>query len=128
VRDLGEVEAALRSLTPVRERGRLINSDDLTFPSFAAIAAPARALRLPSGAHRPSYARACSLLGYGPDLDATWLRAVQTADQVRCGQPVGEIAFERPAHITFMLDRTTAEAIGLALPRELLLWADEVTG
>jgi ABC-type uncharacterized transport system substrate-binding protein len=57
-----------------------------------------------------------------------WLRAVQMADQVLRGQPVGEIPFEQPTRIILTLNRDTARSIGLVFPQERLLRADEVIG
>ena len=92
VRDAGEIESALRSLTPVREHVLLVNIDELMFANFVSTAALARTLRLPSGSEHQAYVQAGGLFSYGPDQKAMWLRAVQMADQVLRGQPVGEIA------------------------------------
>jgi putative tryptophan/tyrosine transport system substrate-binding protein len=128
VRDAGEIEAALRSLTPVREHVLLVNTDELMFANYGSTAALARALRLPSGAQHQVYVQAGGLFSYGPDLAAMWQRAVQMTDQVLRGQPVGEIAFEQPTRITLTLNRHTAKSIGLTFAQELLLRADEVIG
>jgi putative ABC transport system substrate-binding protein len=128
VRDAAEIEAALRSLTPVREHVLLVNIDGLMFANYASTATLARTLRLPSGSQHQAYVQAGGLFSYGPDLKAMWLRAVQMADQVLRGQPVGEIPFEQPTRIILTLNRSTADFIGLAFPREMLLRADEVIG
>ena len=86
------------------------------------------ALRLPSGSQHQAHAQAGGLCSYGLDLRAMWHRAVQMADQVLRGHPVGEIPFEQPTRIILPLTRSTAAAIGLAFPREMLLRADEVIG
>jgi putative ABC transport system substrate-binding protein len=98
------------------------------FANFASIAALARTLPLPSGSQHQRYVQVGGLFSYGPDVDAMWLRAVQMADQVLRGQPVGDMSFEQPTRISLTLNRTTADDIGLVLPRELLLRADEVIG
>lgn len=126
VRDAGEIEPALRALTPVREHVLLVNADELMFANYASTAALARALRLPSGSQHQDYVRSGGLFSYGPDMDAMWLRAVQMADQVLRGKPAGEIPFEQPTRIILTLNRATAGAIGLTFPQELLLRADGV--
>jgi putative ABC transport system substrate-binding protein len=128
VRNAGEIEAALRSLTPVREHALLVNVDTLVYVNFASIAAQARALRLPSGSQAQHYVESGGLFAYGTDVTAVWLRTVQKADQVLRGQPVGEIPFEQPTRIILTLNRDTARNIGLTFPHELLLRADEVIG
>jgi ABC-type uncharacterized transport system substrate-binding protein len=128
VRDAAEIEAALRSLTPVREHVLLVNTDTLMFVNYASIAAQARTLRLLSGSQHQGYVQAGGLFAYGTDLTAVWLRTVQKADEVLRGKPVGEIAFEQPTRIILTLNRDTARSIGLTFSRELLLRADEVSG
>lgn len=128
VRDAGEIEPALRALAPVREHVLLVHSDPLMAASYASTAALARTLRLPSGAQHRSYVQAGGLFSYGPDLQAMWRRAVQMADQVLRGQPVGEIPFEQPTRIILTLNRATAGSLGLTFPQDLLLRADEVIG
>lgn len=128
VRDAGEIEPALRALTPVRDHVLLINIDELMFVNYASTAALARTLRLPSGSQHQGYVRSGGLFSYGPDMDAMWLRAVQMADQVLRGRPVGEIPFEQPTRIILTLNRATAGAIGMTFPQELLVRADEVIG
>jgi putative ABC transport system substrate-binding protein len=128
VRDAGEIDTALRSLMPASEHVLLASPDTLMFANFASIAALARTLPLPSGSQHQRYVQVGGLFSYGPDVDAMWLRAVQMADQVLRGQPVGDMSFEQPTRISLTLNRTTADAIGLVLQRELLLRADEVIG
>ena len=69
-----------------------------------------------------------SLFSYGPDLTAMWQRALQTADQVLRGRPVGGMPFEQPTRISLTLNQATASSFGLTSPRKLLLRADEVIG
>jgi len=128
VRDAGEIEPALRALTPVREHVLLVSIDELMFANYASTAALARTLRLPSGSQHQAYVRSGGLFSYGPDHAAMWQRAVQMAAEVLRGQPVAEMPFEQPTRIVLALNRSTADSIGLAFPREMLLRADEVIG
>jgi putative ABC transport system substrate-binding protein len=128
VRNAGEIEAALRSLTPVREHVLLINWDTLTFANFAPIAAQARTLRLPSGSQHQFYAQVGGLFAYGADMMAGFLRTLQKADEVLRGKPVGEIPFEQPTRVILTINQDTAKSIGLTFPREMLVRADEVIG
>jgi putative ABC transport system substrate-binding protein len=128
VRDASEIEAALRTLTPAREHVLGVNHDTLMFANSGPTAAFARTLRLPSFSQNQGYVQAGGLFSYGPDLAALWQRAVQMADQVLRGAPVGEIPFEQPTRISLTLNRATAGVIGLVFSQELLLRADEVIG
>jgi len=66
VRDAGEIEAALRSLTPVREHVLLVDADPPTFPNYGSTARLARTLRLPPGAQSHSYVEAGGPFSHGP--------------------------------------------------------------
>lgn len=128
VRDTGEIETALRSLTPAAEHVLGVNVDEMMFANYPSTAGLARTLRLPSFSQHQYYALVGGLFSYGPNLGAMWLRAVQMASQLLRGQPVGEIPFEQPTRIILTLNRSTADNIGLALSQEMLLRADEVIG
>ncbi len=125
VRDYSQIEAAIGSLIPVQDHVLMVNFDRL-LPEYPRIAAIARAAKLASASEAQTYAQLGGLMSYGPDLSGHTRRAVQLADKVLRGAVVGDIPIEQPTLIRLTLNQRTAREIGLALPQELVLRADEV--
>jgi putative ABC transport system substrate-binding protein len=65
------------------------------------------------------------LLDYGPDDVDLSRQAARFVKRILEGTPPGELPFEQPRY-RLTIDLRTAKAIGLTIPRSLLLRADEV--
>jgi putative ABC transport system substrate-binding protein len=83
--------------------------------------------RLPSAFPIRSFVEAGGLISYGP-LEAEMQRATERAavymDRVLRGARVAEMAIDQPSRYEFALNARTASAIGISLPRALVLRAD----
>jgi putative ABC transport system substrate-binding protein len=66
------------------------------------------------------------LMSYGPDLDEIIRRHAWMIDKIFKGAKPTGIPVEEPAKFTFSINLRTARAMGLAIPRSLLMQADEV--
>ncbi|HEY2188697.1 MAG TPA: ABC transporter substrate-binding protein [Caldimonas sp.] len=71
-------------------------------------------------------ARDGMLLGYGGDPDDLVRRGVAMIDKILKGARAGDLPIERPTTFRLSVNLKTARAIGVAIPRSLLLRADEV--
>ena len=74
----------------------------------------------------PDYPEAGGLMSYGPDVTYNFRRAAYYVDRIVKGAKPGELPFEQPMRFQLVLNLRTAKAIGLTVPRELLLRADRV--
>ncbi len=120
------VSDAFRKLAEVPGTGAV----QLTSPgsSVYAVAIAEAALRygIPMISFLTSLARAGALLGYGPDQDVYFRRAVTIARKILGGERAGEIPIERPDRFQLIVNMKTARALGLIMPPAVLAGADEV--
>lgn len=82
--------------------------------------------RLPSIGTYREYVEAGVLVSYGPDVAASYRRGAIYVDKILKGAKPGELPFEQPNKIHLAINRRTAKALRISVPRELLLRADEV--
>jgi len=82
--------------------------------------------RLPTSYIAREYVQAGGLLAYGPNFAAIYRRAGDFFDKILRGTKPGTIPVEQPTKFDFVINLTTAKAIGLDVPPTLLARADEV--
>ena len=66
------------------------------------------------------------LMSYGQDLVEHYRRAATYVDKILKGAPPRGLPIEQPTVLEFVINRKTAKALGLAIPRELELRADRI--
>jgi putative ABC transport system substrate-binding protein len=84
--------------------------------------------KLPSVWEWAEQVRDGGLMAYGTSLSALYDRVASYIDRVFKGARIGELPIEQPTTFGLVVNQRTARAIGLGLPRPLLLRADEVIG
>ncbi|MCW5661094.1 MAG: ABC transporter substrate-binding protein [Burkholderiaceae bacterium] len=72
------------------------------------------------------YVERGGLMSYGADLVDLGRRAAVLIDKILKGASAGDLPIEQPTRFELVIRQGTARALGLALPRALLLRADEV--
>jgi putative ABC transport system substrate-binding protein len=94
----------------------------------ARLAALAMAHRLPcvSGSGDAQFARAGGLMNYGANIAVSWQRAATHVQRILQGAKPAELPIEQPSRFELTVNARTAEALGLTLPPQVLLLADEV--
>ena len=66
------------------------------------------------------------MLSYGADRVDTFRRAASYVDRILRGEKPGDLPVQFPTKFEMVVNRKTANALGLALPPSILLRADEV--
>jgi putative tryptophan/tyrosine transport system substrate-binding protein len=82
--------------------------------------------RLPALYIRREFAEAGGLLAYGPSFSDNYRRAATYVDKILKGAKPADLPVQQPTKFELILNRGTAKALGLTIPRSLLLQADEV--
>ena len=81
---------------------------------------------LPSIFSAQEHVEAGGLMSYGQSLTDLYRRAAGYADKIFKGAKPADMPIEQPAVFSLAINRKTAKALGLTIPQELLLRADEV--
>ena len=84
------------------------------------------ATKLPTTSSITETARAGALMAYGPDYPDLFRRAAEVADKIMRGVNPGDIPVEQPTKFYLAINLKTAKALGLTVPNNVLVLADEV--
>ena len=120
---LGE---ALQGALRARCEGIVVFPDQGMMRRSERIAAFAQQHRMPATSGWAEFARRGNLMSYGPNIQQVFRRLGAYADRVLKGTRPADLPVELPVTIEHILNLRSARAMGLAVPRPLLLGADEV--
>ena len=123
-----EIGAALSALMQERPQAVTFLRETLFNRRGRQIADFALKHRVPSIAAFEGYVEDGGLMSYGDDQIERNRRAAILVDKILKGANPAELPFEQPTKFYFGINRKTAQALGLAIPQELLLQADRVIG
>ena len=86
----------------------------------------ANVARLPTITGVREFVEAGSLMSYGPYFPDLFRRAAAYVDKILRGAKPGDLPVEQPTSFDFVINVTSAKALGLTVPPTLLARADEV--
>ena len=120
--DIAHVFGALKG----QADGLYIVENALTGANATAIATLAIDAQLPTISGSGQMFEAGGLMNYGPNYPALFRRAAEIADKILHGAKPGDIPVEQPTKFDLSINLKTANALGLTIPHNLLVLADEV--
>jgi putative tryptophan/tyrosine transport system substrate-binding protein len=145
--ELGEAQGAARTLGLEFDALEIRQAEDIA-PAFEAIKDRAEALyvcpdglvdankirintsalgaRLPTMHGYREYVEAGGLMSYGANLPDLYRRSADYVDKILRGANPGDIPVEQPTKFDFIVNLTTAKALGITLPLTLQTSANEV--
>jgi len=65
-------------------------------------------------------------MSYGANISALYRRASELVDKILRGAKPGDIPVEQPTEFDLVINLKTAKTLGLTIPHNLLVLADEV--
>ena len=98
----------------------------LTEINVSPIVTLALGAQLPTSLTSAESVRAGGLMSYGPDYPAIFRRAADYVDKILRGTKPGDLPVEQPTKFDLVINLKTAKALGLTIPHNLLVLADEV--
>ena len=122
-----DFERAFSVLTTGRADAVIVIPSALTYTNRVQIATLALKHRLPSMFGAGQNADAGGLISYGPSYADTWRRSAFYVDRILKGAKPGDLPVEQPTLFEFVINQTTAKALGLTLPPSLVRRADRVS-
>ncbi len=126
VRTSEEIERGFATMNREHVDAVIILIDTFLFSQRTKIAALALKHRLPSIYPVAAYAEAGGLMSYGVDTNDNFRRAGIFVDKILKGTKPGDLPFEQPTRYNFVINRKTANALGVKISGELLTRADRV--
>jgi putative ABC transport system substrate-binding protein len=121
-----EIEAAITALGREPGGGLVVTADPFMVTHRAPIISAAARNNVPAVYNPSTFARDGGLLSYGPDFVDITRRAATYVDRILRGEKPGDLPVQFPVKFEMVVNRRTANALGLAIPPSILLRADEV--
>ena len=121
-----ELEAGFATMKSERIQAVQVFDDSVFVSERQKLSALATRFRLPAIAGNREYADAGLLFSYGELLSEQFRRSAFYIDKIFRGAKAGDLPVEQPTRFYFVINQKTAEVLGLAIPPDLLLRADEV--
>jgi len=109
-----------------RGSGLLMTDDTLLVTQAGRLAALAAEHRLPAISNFRAFVEAGGLMSYGPSLAEQFQGAALYIDKILKGAHPADLPVMQASRFDLLFNLKTAKALGLTIPRSLLLRADEV--
>ena len=109
-----------------RTEALYVCTDPIVYANQVRINILALGARLPTMHGVREYVQTGGLMSYGPNFPDLFRRAAEYADKILRGVKPGDIPVEQPTKFDFVINVTTAKALGITVPPTILARADEV--
>jgi putative ABC transport system substrate-binding protein len=126
VKEPPDLDRAIESLAADRTSALIVMPDSFNVVHRDRIIAQAARHRVPAVYPYRYMATAGGLMSYGVDLHDMYVRSALQVDRILRGADPRAMPIQVPVKFEFVINRKTAEALGLTVPQQLLVRADEV--
>jgi len=126
VRTPEEIERGFATMARERADAVIIFLDAFLFQQRTQFAALALKHRLPSISQFSQFPEVGGLMSYGSDLNDNFRRAGVFVDKILKGTKPGDIPFEQPTRYSLVVNRKTANTLGIKFGKEMAARVDRV--
>jgi len=126
VRRPGDFDEAFQAAMRERAEALVVASSRFMNSNRPRVEEFARRQRIPLVTGWGPWARAGSLMSYGPDLDTLARRAAAHVDKILKGAKPADLPVEQPTKFELVINLKTAKALGLTIPQSVLMRADQI--
>jgi len=126
VKTADELTGAFSAMTRERARAVFVIADPLFSSEYRRISDLAIKHQLPSIHAVSEYVEAGGLLSYGPSYSDLFRHAAVYVDKILKGAGPGDLPIEQPTTFALVINLKTARALGVTIPRPILLRADRL--
>jgi putative ABC transport system substrate-binding protein len=126
IREPNDFEAAFAAATRGNAEALVALDDGLTITHRIRIAALAASARLPAIYGLREFPDDGGLISYGPNFFDLLRRSATYVDKILKGAKPADLPIEQPTKFELVINRKTANALGLTVPPTLLALADDV--
>ena len=126
LRQAADIEPAFKRGAALGAQAYMVASGFLSVTHRKAITDRVLRSRVPTMFYGSQSPEADELMWYGPSEQDRFRRAATYVDKILKGAKPGELPVEQPTKFEFAVNMRTAKAMGLTIPRSILLRADRV--
>jgi putative tryptophan/tyrosine transport system substrate-binding protein len=126
VRALRDFEPAFDAMIKAGMQGVVANGESLIFQARKVIADFALARNLPSCGYVRELLEAGGLISYGVDQREMARHAAVYVDRILKGEKPDKLPVEQPTRFELLINLKTAKALGVIVPHELIVRADDL--
>jgi putative ABC transport system substrate-binding protein len=126
VRDAGEIERSVAAFARAPGGGLIVSASPGALVHRDLIISLAAMHRLPAISGDRPFVGAGGLISYGSDHLDQYRRAVAYIDRILKGEKPGDLPVQVPTKYELVINLKTAKTLGLTIPPNLLIRADEV--
>jgi putative ABC transport system substrate-binding protein len=121
-----ELKQAFAVVASQRAEALLEMGNPVTLAGRRAIVEFAARERLPAIYASREFVDSGGLLAYGPDIPSLFGRMAEFVDKLLKGAKIADLPFEHPTKFDLIVNMKAARALGLEVPRSVLLSASEI--
>ena len=125
-RDANALALALETARKQGVGALLVNTESLMLANRRGIVDFGATHKLPIMYSSREFMEVGGLISYGVDYPALYYRAAAYIDKILKGAKPGDLPVEQPTKFELVINLKAAKALGIAIPRELLLRANDV--